>query len=487
GNFYRIRSAFKYGARKLGWILMLPEDRIADELNRFFANTLDRHGCNNGNDMQTPSLACSPRDFDFSLSSEAAVCSEDKTSFFVSNGSKVESLPVNQHNCEVKNEREGNAVKVFSSLAGPSVDSSGDENAGPIYKQVEDSKDVATIGGLDLASRNEASCSNGEVENGISSSETIVNSVIDDEKEKHVMENGSLRSNLDENSMASFGLVDSRNAVDVFENNFSHSDSYGTSVSWGTEASKGLLDLAGDYESNIRNLQYGQMCNGYTVSPLVVPSPPRSPKLPNRNPWETVRQCLPINHSIHSQANSNGVLGPVYIVNHPTLPMASFGSEEKRKLRGTGAYFPNMSSRPYRDNRPMSGRGRSQASGAHGQPHRHAHSRNNSFIPTLQELNLSVEGSFEHPLEGYPALGSAKARSSEMYFTQPAIWGPRHANGFSHTSEKHESGTVSPQHRGPPRTEVSNLHESGISATKGSAPSTGVVSGESSDSLSAVD
>ncbi|MED6225348.1 hypothetical protein PIB30_092853, partial [Stylosanthes scabra] len=455
GNFYRIRSAFKYGARKLGWILMLPEDRIADELNRFFANTLDRHGCNNGNDIQTPSLACSPRDFDFSLSSEAAVCSEDKTSFFVSNGSKVESLPVNQYSCEVKNEREGNAIRVFSSLAGPSVDSSGDENADLIYKQVEDSKDVATIGGLDLASRNEAYCSNGEVENGISSGETIVNSVIDDEKEKHVMENGSLRSNLDENSMASYGLVDSRNAVDVFENNFSHSDSYGTSVSWGTEASKGLLDLAGDYESNIRNLQYGQMCNGYTVSPLVVPSPPRSPKLPNRNPWETVRQCLPINHGIHSQANSNGVLGPVYI-----------------------------SSRPYRDNRPISGRGRSQASGAHGQPHRHAHSRNNSFIPTLQELNLSVEGSFEHPLEGYPALGSAKAKSSEMYFTQPAIWGPRHANGFSHTSEKHESGTLSPQHRGPPRTEVSNLHESGISATKGSAPSTGVVSGESSDSLS---
>ncbi|XP_015931802.1 uncharacterized protein LOC107458102 isoform X2 [Arachis duranensis] len=482
GNFYRIRSAFKYGARKLGWILMLPEDRIADELNRFFANTLDRHGCNHGNDMRTPSLGCSPRDFDFSGTSEAAVCSEDKTSFFVSTGSKVESLPGNQHNCQTKNERERNGVKVFSSLAGPSVDSSGDENADPIYKLVEDSKDVATIGGLDLASSNDASY----FSNGIASNETTVNSLIDDEKEKHVMENNS-RSNLDENSVVSYGLVDSRNAVDVFENNFPHSDSYTTTVSWGTEATKSLLDLAGDYESNIRNLQYGQMCNGYTVSPLVVPSPPRSPKLQNRNPWETVRQCLQINQSIHSQANSNGVLGPVYLVNHATLPIPPFGSEEKRKLRGTGAYFPNMSSRPYRDNRPMSGRGRSQASGAHGQQHRHAHSRNNGFIPTLQELNLSVEGSFEHPLEVYPPLGSAKSRSSETYFSQPAIWGPRHSNGFPHTSEKHESGTVSPQHHGPPRIEVSNLHESSISTTKGSAPSTGVVSEESSDSLSAVD
>ncbi|XP_062015400.1 uncharacterized protein LOC133731965 isoform X2 [Rosa rugosa] len=43
GSFYRICSAFKYGARKLGWILLLPAERISDELNKFFANTLDRH------------------------------------------------------------------------------------------------------------------------------------------------------------------------------------------------------------------------------------------------------------------------------------------------------------------------------------------------------------------------------------------------------------------------------------------------------------
>ena len=343
GNFYRIRSAFKYGARKLGWILMLPEERIADELNRFFANTLDRHGCTHGNDMRTPSLACSPRGFDFSSSSDTVVCSEDKTSFSLSTGSKMDRIPGNQHSCEIKNERERHLVKDVSSLAGPSVDSFGDGNADLSYKLGEDSKNVITSGVLGLASSNGSSyCSNGKVENRISCSETIVNSIVDVEKEKHAMESNSLRSNVDENRMASYGSADSKNAANVFENFFSHSDKYTTSVPWGTEASKALLDLAGDYESNIRNLQYGQVCNGYTVSPLVVPSPPRSPKLQNRNPWETVRQCLQINHSIHSQPNSNGVLGPVYVVNHPTLPMASFGSEDKRKLRGTGAYFPNM-------------------------------------------------------------------------------------------------------------------------------------------------
>lgn len=43
GNFYRIHSAFKYGARKLGWILLLPEERMEAELEKFFVNTLDRH------------------------------------------------------------------------------------------------------------------------------------------------------------------------------------------------------------------------------------------------------------------------------------------------------------------------------------------------------------------------------------------------------------------------------------------------------------
>ncbi|KAJ9547464.1 LOW QUALITY PROTEIN: hypothetical protein OSB04_020007 [Centaurea solstitialis] len=44
GNFFRIRSAFGYGARKLGQILMTPEDDLAEELLSFFSNTLNMHG-----------------------------------------------------------------------------------------------------------------------------------------------------------------------------------------------------------------------------------------------------------------------------------------------------------------------------------------------------------------------------------------------------------------------------------------------------------
>ncbi|XP_078446497.1 uncharacterized protein LOC144715451 [Wolffia australiana] len=59
GNFYRIRSAFTFGARKLGRILTLPEEKIEGELCKFFLNTLDRHG-NTGpmNEPETLLLDC---------------------------------------------------------------------------------------------------------------------------------------------------------------------------------------------------------------------------------------------------------------------------------------------------------------------------------------------------------------------------------------------------------------------------------------------
>ncbi|OEL19270.1 hypothetical protein BAE44_0019711 [Dichanthelium oligosanthes] len=43
-SFHRIRTAFLYGARKLGHILMLPPEVIPDEIYRFFKNTLGRNG-----------------------------------------------------------------------------------------------------------------------------------------------------------------------------------------------------------------------------------------------------------------------------------------------------------------------------------------------------------------------------------------------------------------------------------------------------------
>ncbi|XP_072997261.1 uncharacterized protein [Typha latifolia] len=52
GNFFRIRSAFIFGARKLGQILLLPAESIGDEVSMFFRNTLERHGSGERPDVQ---------------------------------------------------------------------------------------------------------------------------------------------------------------------------------------------------------------------------------------------------------------------------------------------------------------------------------------------------------------------------------------------------------------------------------------------------
>ncbi|VFQ80129.1 unnamed protein product [Cuscuta campestris] len=44
GNYYRICSAFKYGVRTLGQILSLPQDKVRDEVKKFFSNTIKMHG-----------------------------------------------------------------------------------------------------------------------------------------------------------------------------------------------------------------------------------------------------------------------------------------------------------------------------------------------------------------------------------------------------------------------------------------------------------
>jgi hypothetical protein len=44
GNFFRIRSAFAFGAKRLARLLDCPQERISFELNQFFLNTWDRHG-----------------------------------------------------------------------------------------------------------------------------------------------------------------------------------------------------------------------------------------------------------------------------------------------------------------------------------------------------------------------------------------------------------------------------------------------------------
>lgn len=56
GNFFRIRSAFGFGARQLARILECPNECIISEIDQFFMNTWDRHGHGQRPDAPSPDL-----------------------------------------------------------------------------------------------------------------------------------------------------------------------------------------------------------------------------------------------------------------------------------------------------------------------------------------------------------------------------------------------------------------------------------------------
>ncbi|GAB2271798.1 hypothetical protein Dimus_006629 [Dionaea muscipula] len=65
GNFFRIRSAFAFGAKRLARLLDCPEEDFAFELNQFFMNTWDRHGSGNRPDAPSnSSLRLGPSNLD---------------------------------------------------------------------------------------------------------------------------------------------------------------------------------------------------------------------------------------------------------------------------------------------------------------------------------------------------------------------------------------------------------------------------------------
>lgn len=56
GNFFRIRSAFGFGARKLARILECPKECIISEIDQFFLNTWERHGSGQRPDAPSPDV-----------------------------------------------------------------------------------------------------------------------------------------------------------------------------------------------------------------------------------------------------------------------------------------------------------------------------------------------------------------------------------------------------------------------------------------------
>ncbi|XP_051186110.1 uncharacterized protein [Lolium perenne] len=104
GNFYRIRSAFDLGARKLGKILQAPVNSVVDEVNQFFRSTLKRNHSRVRPDVQDTAgnlnierdnNACSTL-----YSSSFGDLSDQFNSISISDSSNHESVKQEEHKAE---------------------------------------------------------------------------------------------------------------------------------------------------------------------------------------------------------------------------------------------------------------------------------------------------------------------------------------------------------------------------------------------------
>lgn len=430
GNFYRIRSAFKYGSHKLGQILSLPREVIQDELKNFFASTLERHRSKYMAEIQNSALTFGSRGSSSSSSSSGTeICSEDEIFLTSLDSDKITRI-----------DDETASMGVLSSPSLSEMDSSIDGNAVSGYCLSGDSKESASCGFHDLRITEDMSDSlpptgnlgrslsvkshHGHrlyisslfIENGSLCPKMAESSVIDDasivlqqeSKENHFVANTSFSSHSYHEGHNSIGSIISRPTANISENTalaFRGRDFACNAGSLGSLET--LLDLSGDYDSHIRSLQYGQCCYGHALPPPLLPSPPLSPsQLQINTPWDKVRQHLQFTQNFHSQMDSNGViLGNHFPVKHPARSITAFGLEDKQKPRGTGTYFPNMSHLPNRD-RPV-GQRRNQALESHSQLHRRKH--RNGLVAAQQEMNLIEETSHELSQLQYPVLGHGKS------------------------------------------------------------------------------
>lgn len=332
GNFFRIRSAFKFGARKLGNILRLPKDRLAEEIKNFFENTLERHGRKNASHISGDELERLP----------FTVYSNDDIHLNQSNGSigynvlgledKIRSASRNEPG-RYSNSTVSSQMVVQTCYTPERTVISGDHFEKEYNDLVTDRSlrlrntnvepDFSSAG-RDCSDSFLANFSAGRFSDSAISSpdDTFSDSLSVDFRKK------SLDGNVDD--------VESLN----------------------------LSDLSGDYDSHIRSLLYGQCCHGYALSSTAKCSPLSSfPTHFQNNPGDTVCQYLPVFWEMNSNDAAFG--HPPYAVDNCNPSTVGFGLVERRKARGTGTYIPNPKRNSFRERRSPARRNQVQDTRCH--------------------------------------------------------------------------------------------------------------------------
>lgn len=461
GNLYRIQRAFKYGARKLGDILLSPDDKVADEIKKFFANTIERHRLNHVAELQYSSLIFGDEDTCSSLS---------PAEFYANARMLLKSSDGDFENDSLKNAYTSISNELLSSLMNGASSEMVSENGSfsddalvsgfcqyryandplasvPLNLGVSNGSYDCSSNGNSMSSLswkhyyappfyfNKSSVENGNCEPELCQSD-LSDSCLGVETPKCPQESSSIYqagtdysedfwSGGSEISSPRTSVLESV-TLDIGERDLA-------STAGDIEAINPLVDLSGDYDSHIRSLLYGQCCYGCYLSAPVLNSPSSPSPSQNKNFWDTVRQSIPLRkNSFWQTGNGMLVVKPAAQPSGNALSSdATLGSDKKEMAQGTGIYFLNTE---YHQERRCKGRTKSKALGSHGQFHLHSGTHSHECV-AFSDANHSEEFSaVKSSVEGREKLASSSQSDG--------LREESHANAFSNSSCRIEFGSL---------------------------------------------
>ncbi|PKA57629.1 DNA polymerase sigma subunit [Apostasia shenzhenica] len=436
GNFFRIRSAFSFGARKLGQLLLLPTMRITDEVNMFFSNTMDRHGSGERPDV----LNLIPRCLDGPPveSNEAAIVQTEQIGIEevqrLSSGNLTYD-DLGDLSEEVKNIRISGSIDHEGQKQSQKLPYNTEQSRKKMESSAVNDGPLVLMGDTREHSSAWASCSRNISENhrvsgstngsGISSFRISYHDCRDFIRDPVYSANfDSSHNNSDlplteemrnslppgyyepELSSGSIFLVGDHGKACQSESprvaNYTLSGSEGNHTNGGGVISNEMSDLSGDYDTHLNSLVYAKWCQEQIIGTYYLPihQSPSYHYPRHQDVWNI--------DSVYTAINANAVLpaspfSPTasYPINS-TFSSSTYGTEDVPKPRGTGTYFPNMN---YRANRERHSHGRGKNLVSKNQVSR---PENNGRIEASHDTNLLNKSTM---LSTYSGSGHARPSS----------------------------------------------------------------------------
>ncbi|XP_062198371.1 uncharacterized protein LOC133901096 isoform X2 [Phragmites australis] len=349
GNFYRIRSAFDFGARELGKILQVPATSTVNEVNQFFRNTLKRNRTglrpdvlvSSSDGLITDHVTSDSMSLDFNVERVNMGCSP---------------LSYSNHCGDLSNQF--NNISISCSNIHGTIKQK-ERNSMAAQKEIK-----FVSGGLpDSDSTNHTTTNSVSMRNDgdlcEASPTTIETCTLPSGRGNRAphffyqSENGKKVDLKDDTNPSHCGVSTKRFAgrsPHSFEVAKHHND-----FPPGVTANDIVSDLTGDFSTNYNNLLYAQQCQHENPTNQVYYQMLRSPPAQYQNTRSSNGHGR---SNAYGYAGTNGVVpgppySPGYFVFRPFY-QTDDPTAMRARGRGTGTYFPDPN---LRKDRPSSGRG----------------------------------------------------------------------------------------------------------------------------------